>query len=84
MADTRDGEPSSADLSLERDRDDSRARIIPLTPRGRRLHQIGVGIHAQIEAGWSQAIGPKRYYQLRRALDDLIAPADRRRPRRQL
>jgi DNA-binding MarR family transcriptional regulator len=65
-------------LSLERDRHDNRARIIRLTPRGRRLHQIAVGVHAQIEAEWSQAIGPRRYKQLRRALDDLIVPADRR------
>ena len=68
-------------LSLERDRNDSRARIIRLTPRGHRLHEIAVGIHAQIEAEWSQAIGPKRYNQLRQALDDVIAPADRRKPR---
>ncbi len=65
-------------LSLERDRDDNRARIIRLTARGRRLHQIAVGIHAQIETEWSQAIGSKRYNQLRRALDDLIGPAERR------
>jgi DNA-binding MarR family transcriptional regulator len=65
-------------LLLERDRHDNRARIIRLTPRGRRLHQIAVGIHAQMEAEWSQAIGPRRYKQLRRALDDLIVPAGRR------
>lgn len=70
-------------LSLDRDRDDSRARIIRLTPPGRRLHQTAVGIHARIEAEWSQAIGPKRYHQLRRALDDLIAPCDRPRSRQQ-
>jgi DNA-binding MarR family transcriptional regulator len=65
-------------LSLERDRHDKRARIIRLTPSGRRLHRVAVAIHAQIEAEWSQAIGPRRYEQLRRALDDLIVPADRR------
>jgi DNA-binding MarR family transcriptional regulator len=68
-------------LSLERDSDDSRARIIRLTPRGRRLHETAIGLHAQIEAEWSQAIGQRRYQQLRGALDDMIRPADRHTPR---
>jgi len=68
-------------LTLECDSDDNRARIIRLTPRGRRLHETAIGIHAQIEAEWSHAIGPRRYQQLRRTLDDLIRPADRHMPR---
>lgn len=61
-------------LSLERDPNDSRARIIRLTPRGRRLHETAIGIHAQIEAEWSQSIGTRRYQQVRRALVDMIEP----------
>lgn len=64
-------------LALELDPDDSRARIIRLTQRGRRLHATAISIHAQIEAEWSRAIGQRRYTQLRRTLDDLIRPTDR-------
>lgn len=59
-------------LSLELDPDDSRARIIRLTPRGRRLHETAVGIHAQIETEWGQAIGQQSYRQIRRALTELV------------
>ena len=63
-------------LSLELDRQDSRARIIRLTPRGHRLHQTAVGVHAQIEAEWSHTIGQRRYTQLKRSLHELIHPTD--------
>lgn len=59
-------------LSLELDGNDNRARIIRLTDRGRRLHKTAVGIHAEIEAAWSQAIGQQRYEQVRRGLHELI------------
>lgn len=68
-------------LSLELDSNDSRARIIRLTKRGRRLHKTAVGIHARIETEWSQAVGQQRYRQVRRALDDLIGSPDGRNPR---
>ncbi|MGH3264385.1 MAG: MarR family winged helix-turn-helix transcriptional regulator [Trebonia sp.] len=67
-------------LSLELDSNDSRARIIRLTQRGRRLHETAVGIHARIEAEWSRAIGPQRYQQMRRVLNELIRSADGRNP----
>jgi DNA-binding MarR family transcriptional regulator len=67
-------------LSLELDSNDSRARIIRLTERGRRLHKTAVGIHARIEAEWRQAIGQQRYKQLRRTLNELIRLPDGRNP----
>jgi DNA-binding MarR family transcriptional regulator len=67
-------------LSLEIDSNDSRARIIRLSQRGRRLHKTAVGIHARIEAEWSQAIGQQRYQQVRRALNELIRLPDGRNP----
>lgn len=67
-------------LSLELDPNDSRARIIRLTQCGRRLHKTAVGIHAQIEAEWSKAIGQQRYQQVRRSLNELIRSPDGRTP----
>lgn len=63
-------------LALDPDPGDSRARIIRLTQRGHRLHKTAVGIHAQIEAEWSQTLGQRRYAQLRRSLDELIRAPD--------
>jgi DNA-binding MarR family transcriptional regulator len=59
-------------LSLEPDSNDSRARIIRLTKRGRQLHETAVSIHAQIEAEWTQEVGQQRYTEMRRVLDDLV------------
>jgi DNA-binding MarR family transcriptional regulator len=61
-------------LRLERDRTDSRARIIRLTARGRQLHAAAVGVHAQIEDEWRQTIGPQRYEHLRQMLAELMGP----------
>lgn len=63
-------------LALELDSSDSRARIIRLTQRGRRLHNTAVAIHARVEAEWAQAIGQPRYEQVRRALNELIRSPD--------
>jgi len=59
-------------LRLERDPRDSRARIIRLTERGRRLHDLAVGIHAAIEDEWARTAGPARYRQLRATLAELV------------
>ncbi len=61
-------------LELERDPDDSRARIIRLTERGRSLHATAVEVHAAVEAEWERAVGRRRYQQLRRTLADLLGP----------
>ena len=62
-------------LGLERDPADSRARIIRLTKRGKRLHEVAVGVHAAIEREWAQAVGPRRYQQLRQTLTQLLLPS---------
>jgi len=61
-------------LALEHDPTDRRARIIRLTPRGRRLHETAVGIHAHIEQEWRQTVGPQQYERLRHTLARLMGP----------
>ncbi len=61
-------------LGLQRDPADRRARIIRLTARGNRLHEVAVGIHAQIEDEWRQTIGRRRYEQLRKTLAEVMGP----------
>ncbi len=60
-------------LRLEPDHVDSRARVIRLSERGRRLHKIALGIHTAIEEEWAKAVGAQRFRQLRRVLADLVA-----------
>ena len=62
-------------LTRERDPSDSRARLIRLTPRGRRLHEVAVGVHAGIEDEWARAVGARRFRELRRTLEHLVASA---------
>jgi DNA-binding MarR family transcriptional regulator len=61
-------------LELQPDPDDSRARIIRLTDRGRRLHAVAVEIHAELEREWAAAVGKQRYEQMRRTLMTLATP----------
>ncbi len=63
---------------LERHPDptDARARIIHLSSRGRRLHEVAVGVHAQIEDEWSTVVGKRRYQELREALGQLVSGAE--------
>lgn len=71
-------------LELETDPTDSRARIIGLTDRGKRLHEIAIGIHAETEDEWARMVGRRSYQQLRRTLSRITelradgAPALRR------
>jgi DNA-binding MarR family transcriptional regulator len=58
-------------LELQPDVSDSRAKIIRLTPRGKRLHQVAVGVHAALEDDWAAAIGRSRFEDLRAALRQL-------------
>jgi len=60
-------------LRLEPDHVDSRARVIRLSERGRRLHKTALGIHTAIEEEWAKAVGAQRFRQLRRVLADLVA-----------
>jgi DNA-binding MarR family transcriptional regulator len=61
-------------LSRERDPADSRARIVRLTARGRRLHESALAAHARIEDEWAEAVGGERFAQLRETLEELAAP----------
>jgi DNA-binding MarR family transcriptional regulator len=59
---------------LERtpDQSDNRARIIRLTPRGKKLHQVAVGIHAQVEDEWASELGERGFTNLRDKLSRLV------------
>lgn len=61
-------------LTRERDPADSRARIVRLTARGRRLHESALAAHARIEDTWADAVGAERFEQLRDTLEELAAP----------
>jgi DNA-binding MarR family transcriptional regulator len=63
-------------LTREPDPADGRARVVRLTPRGRRLQAT---IHGQARAAEQRivdALGATRFAQLQRALEDLTVPAD--------
>src|SRR3954470_3959153 len=60
-------------LRLEPDPTDGRARTIRLTPRGRRLHQTAVVVHADVEREWTRALGTRRFAHLRETLDALTS-----------
>lgn len=59
-------------LSLEPDPDDRRARVIRLTARGRKLHEVAMGVHDSVEREWEAAVGPARYRRLRETLAELM------------
>ncbi len=59
-------------LKLEPDPSDRRARIVRLTRRGKRLHEVAVREHAATEAEWKRAIGERRYQQVRAGLAELV------------
>src|SRR5437763_14660704 len=58
---------------LERHPDptDSRARIVRLTPRGKRLHKVALGIHAGVEDEWASELGHRDFGKLRDQLGRL-------------
>jgi len=62
-------------LTREPDPADGRARVVRLTPRGRQLQET---IHGQARAAEQQiadTLGPSRFAQLQRALEDLTSVA---------
>lgn len=68
-------------LELHPDPSDNRARLIRLTGRGRRLHKLALGIHADVEDQWAQAIGPREFATVREQLGrlvDRVSPPARR------
>src|SRR5436190_20575223 len=59
-------------LEREPDPTDNRARIIRLTPRGKKLHGAAVGIHAQVEDEWARELGEREFARLREKLSRLV------------
>jgi DNA-binding MarR family transcriptional regulator len=62
-------------LKLGSDPTDSRARIVRLTPRGRRLHRAAVRVHEGVEKEWAHAVGDRPFEQLRKTLARLAGPS---------
>jgi DNA-binding MarR family transcriptional regulator len=63
-------------LTREPDPKDGRARVVRLTAKGRRLQRT---IHGQAQASEQRiadTLGPRRFTQLQRALEDLTLPID--------
>jgi DNA-binding MarR family transcriptional regulator len=52
---------------------DQRARVVQLTPDGRRLLDTIRRLHAEIEADWEREIGPRRYRAMREGLQQIAA-----------
>ena len=51
--------------------DDSRSRRIALTPRGLSAVKVIRDAVAELETSWTQVLGPKRFAQLRKMLQEL-------------
>lgn len=68
-------------LTREPDPADSRARIVRLTARGRRLHEAALAAHERIEREWAEVVGAKRFAALRETLGALSpVPGELSRP----
>lgn len=61
-------------LTLSPDARDSRARVVRLTRRGKRLHRVALDAHERVERDWEQTLGTRLYGQLHAALDAVVAP----------
>jgi len=66
-------------LGREADPEDGRSKRITLTPRGTRAVTVIREAVAEMEDGWARQLGPRRFTQLRRILEDLNQPRGRRR-----
>jgi len=58
-------------LNREPDPDDGRARVVRLTPKGWRLQKTLHGEARAAERHIAETLGPRRYTQLHRALEEL-------------
>jgi DNA-binding MarR family transcriptional regulator len=61
-------------LEREADRDDGRSKRIALTSRGTKAVAVIREAVAEMEAGWEQQLGSRRFEQLRSLLQDLNQP----------
>jgi DNA-binding MarR family transcriptional regulator len=66
-------------LERHADPSDNRARIVRLTPRGRKLHKVAVGVHAQVEDDWAKELGPREFARTRDRLTRLVEVSGSRR-----
>lgn len=55
------------------DPDDARAKLVVLTPKGRRAAGAGIAALAGLEDAWREQLGERRFRDLRRSLVDLCA-----------
>jgi DNA-binding MarR family transcriptional regulator len=53
------------------DPSDKRAHLIRFTKKGRQVREFGMGIGAEIEAGWARHLGDKKIKQLHSLLSSL-------------
>ena len=53
------------------DPSDARAKLVVLTAKGHRAASVGIGAFAAVEAAYRQQLGPRRFAELRQALEDL-------------
>ena len=58
------------------DPSDARARLVTVAPRGGEAVAATIGVIAEIEAEWAAHLGPRRWKELRAALDHLGAITD--------
>jgi DNA-binding MarR family transcriptional regulator len=60
-------------LTRETDSDDQRSKRVRLTPRGHAATRAIYEIVEEVEHDWEQQLGPRRFGQLRRLLEQLYA-----------
>lgn len=56
---------------------DARARLVTITPRGRRLVEEGARVGAEVEREWAEVLGDDELERVRRALARLSEHSDR-------
>jgi len=52
---------------------DARAKLVAITPRGKKLLAAVVGIYAELEAEWGEILGPDEVERLRTDLERVIS-----------
>jgi DNA-binding MarR family transcriptional regulator len=62
-------------LERQADTDDKRSKRIALTSRGTRAITTIREAVGEMEAGWTQQLGPNRFARLRKLLEDLNRPS---------
>ncbi len=55
---------------------DGRARVVRLTPRGKRLQSTAHVISRELETAWADRLGERRFAALRETLEDMLAAGE--------